>query len=59
MFNDMNKIQDLILEKLKQEYRSPSQAFLKFDHDRDGFISIQEFRLVLEQCGIQLSDEIF
>ena len=57
--HDINKVKDLICEKLKQKYRTPSQAFLKFDHDRDGFISIQEFRLVLEQCGIRLSDENF
>ncbi|MDC3321284.1 EF-hand domain-containing protein [bacterium] len=57
--HNVNKIQDMILEKMKQRYRSPSQAFLKFDHQRCGFISIQEFRMVLEQSGIHLSDENF
>ncbi len=56
---DINQIQDLILEKLKQKYRSPSQAFLKFDRQRCGFITLQKFRMVLEHNGIQLSDEHF
>uniref|UniRef100_A0A4W5MI79 EF-hand domain-containing protein n=1 Tax=Hucho hucho TaxID=62062 RepID=A0A4W5MI79_9TELE len=48
-----------LYDPVQQFWRSMRQHFVTFDHTRSGKISIKEFRKVLRQFRVNLSEEEF
>lgn len=54
-----NKLLAQIQTKTTERFDNLQKAFLKFDSDRSGFISREEFRVALSNVGLPLTDEEF
>jgi Ca2+-binding EF-hand superfamily protein len=66
MNNDLvehKKIQNKLLSQIEQKtferFKNLREAFLKFDNDRSGHITREEFRIAMANCGLPLTDEEF
>eukprot|EP01041_Mallomonas_annulata_P003529 gene3529-7022_t len=54
-----NRLLAQIQDKTFQRFDNMQQAFLKFDYDRSGFVSREEFRVAMATIGLPMTDEEF
>eukprot|EP00607_Mallomonas_marina_P003205 CAMPEP_0182426060 /NCGR_PEP_ID=MMETSP1167-20130531/12531_1 /TAXON_ID=2988 /ORGANISM="Mallomonas Sp, Strain CCMP3275" /LENGTH=453 /DNA_ID=CAMNT_0024607233 /DNA_START=92 /DNA_END=1453 /DNA_ORIENTATION=+ len=55
----VNKLITQITDRTFQRFDTLREAFLKYDYDRSGYISREEFRVVMASFGLPLTDEEF
>lgn len=54
---DLHAVLEKLRESMRQQYPLVRDIFRRFDHDRDGVITMAEMRRALEKFGFLLSDE--
>ncbi|XP_053318206.1 EF-hand calcium-binding domain-containing protein 6 [Spea bombifrons] len=56
---DLRGIEQQIKDKFREYYQDFAAAFAKMDKNKDGFITVQDFRRTLEEMNFYLDDDQF